>query len=166
MVSIFISWDKKRGKYQKDTMILSMGQWSKIDSNQFCSTIPGTKVREILSHVRKKHFFVVSPPKIGFWKWSFIFLKFRLLLGKVTYNFHLADSIVFEMSGGLSRIWKCENSFFYLLSGDTKKRFRLVGWSMLHCTNAKKTSRVPEPLRYARSFLLWCYSGLTIGKDY
>jgi len=22
----------------------------------------------------------------------------------------------------------------------------LVGWSMLHCTNAKKTSRVPKPL--------------------
>ena len=53
MVSIFVWWDKNRGKYPKDTLILSLGQWSKIDSNQFCSIVPGTKMREILSQVRK-----------------------------------------------------------------------------------------------------------------
>ena len=83
MVSNFVSWDKKCGKYPKDTQILSQGQWSKIDSNQFCSSVLGTIVREILSCVRKKRFFVVSPPKIAFLRRRFIHLKFRFPLGKV-----------------------------------------------------------------------------------
>ena len=89
MVSIFVSWDKNLGKYPKDTLILSLGQWSKIDSNQFCSIVPGTLLKVL----------------------SISFLKGEKKWG-----------------------------------GDTRKRFRLVGWSMLHCTNAKKSSRVPTSL--------------------
>ena len=63
----FYLWDKNRGKTPKYMLILSLGH-KQIFSNQCCCIVPGTKVREILFHVRKQQFSVVSQPKIRFLK--------------------------------------------------------------------------------------------------
>ena len=40
MISFFVSWDKNWEKYtRKDTLILSLEQWCKIDSNQCCCVV-------------------------------------------------------------------------------------------------------------------------------
>ena len=45
------------GTKSEDTLILSLGQWSKIDSNQFCSTVPGTKSERNFVPGQKTAFF-------------------------------------------------------------------------------------------------------------
>ena len=46
----------------------------------------------------------------------------------------------------VAREFENAKGYFLSVSSDTKKCFRWVGWSILHCTKEKKTSRVPTPL--------------------